>query len=153
MALESTFELEREYARRILAHALEMDPVECCGVIAGKDGRATKLFKAKNAEDSPFRYEIDSNELFQIHRELLKEDWDILAIYHSHTGTKAFPSPTDVRAAMYPDATYLIVSLRYMARPLLQAFRIVDEKVQKVTLHVSPVDSSVRRMVEETIDG
>lgn len=145
MELENSFRLEREYAREIMAHALELEPVECCGVIAGKDGRAIKIFKARNAEDSPFRYQIDSKDLLRIHREIEEREWDILAIYHSHTGTKAFPSPTDVRAAMYPEAIYLIVSLQYMARPELHAFRIIDDKIRSIRLRVSGVNTSVRR--------
>ena len=35
----------------------------------------------------------------------------MVAIYHSHTRSPAFPSRTDVELATWPDAAYLIVSL------------------------------------------
>ena len=52
--------------------------------------------------------------------------WDLLAIYHSHTLTPAYPSATDVRLAFYPEAHYVIVSLQEPDLPRVRAFRIVD---------------------------
>ena len=48
--------LERAYVDEMIAHAKADVPNECCGIIAGVDGRATKLYRAINAEASPYRY-------------------------------------------------------------------------------------------------
>ncbi len=117
----------------IVAHAREENPDECCGVIAGRDGTATRLFKAENAEHSPFRYNIGSRELLRIYREIDENDWDLLVIYHSHTHTPAYPSPTDLNLAGYPDAFYLLVSLA-AEPPDVRAYRIRDGAVSEEPL-------------------
>ena len=53
----------------IVAQAQEEAPNECCGIIAGKDGRATKLFQARHDEASPSRYTVDTDDLVRISRE------------------------------------------------------------------------------------
>jgi proteasome lid subunit RPN8/RPN11 len=121
--------LERRYLCEIIAHAGEEAPNECCGIIAGKDGQATRLFRAKNAEASPYRYTVEPKDLLRIFNECAENGWDFLAIYHSHTASEAYPSPTDVRLAFWPEAYYLIVSLKDAAAPAVRAFRILDGQV------------------------
>jgi proteasome lid subunit RPN8/RPN11 len=121
--------LEQSYLEEMIAHAREEAPNECCGIIAGKDGRATKLFRARNSEASPYRYNVDPKDLLRIFRECDENDWQFLAIYHSHTASEAYPSPTDVRLAFWPEAYYLLVSLEHADAPAVRAFRIEDGTV------------------------
>lgn len=121
--------LGQPYIDEMIAHAKEEAPDECCGIIAGKDGRPTKLYRATNAEHSPYRYSVDPKDLLRIHREVDERDEEFLVIYHSHTHTEAYPSPTDVRLASWPDAYYVLVSLMDDARPAVRAFRILDSTV------------------------
>jgi len=121
--------LETAYIDEMIAHAREDAPNECCGIIAGKDGRAVKLFRAKNTEASPWRYKVDDRDLLRIFNECSDNEWDFLAIYHSHTASPAYPSPTDVRLAMWPDAYYVLVSLEDAGNPAVRAFRIQDGQV------------------------
>ena len=114
------------FVDEMVKHAQEDAPNECCGIIAGEDGRAVKLFRAKNAEASPYRYNVEPKDLFRIFRECDGNDWDFLAIYHSHTASEAYPSPTDVRLAFWPEAYYVLVSLQDAANPVVRAFRILD---------------------------
>jgi len=46
-------------------------------------------------------------------------------VYHSHTHTDSYPSPTDVAQAPDPGWHYVIVSLKD-AEPVLRSFGIVD---------------------------
>lgn len=129
--------LPRPMVREIIAHALEDDPIECCGIIAGHKGQATKLYRAINAEASPYRFNVDSKDLFRIYKEIEANEWDVLAIYHSHTGSTAYPSPTDIKfAASWPEAHYIIVSLADITKPVLRAFRIRGGEVTKERLQV-----------------
>jgi proteasome lid subunit RPN8/RPN11 len=121
--------LERSYVDEMIAHAIEDAPNECCGIIAGKDGRATKLFRAINAEASPYRYSVEPKDLLRIFRECEDNGWQFLAIYHSHTASEAYPSPTDVRLAFWPEAYYILVSLADRDNPVVRAFRIIDGAV------------------------
>ena len=129
-------EIEKVFVDEMLAHAREDAPNECCGIIAGKDGRPAKLFRAANAEASPYRYNVDPKDLFRIHRECDENGWQFLILYHSHTASPAYPSPTDIRLAYWPECYYAIVSLQDPERPLVRAFRILDGDVNEEQLHL-----------------
>ena len=128
--------LDRTYVDEIIAHARADAPNECCGIIAGNDGHAEELYRAVNAEASPYRYNVDSKDLLRIYRDIDANNWDLLAIYHSHTHTEAYPSPTDVSLAAWPEAHYLIVSLEDESNPVLRSFRIEEGQVTEETLEV-----------------
>jgi proteasome lid subunit RPN8/RPN11 len=128
--------LPQAHVDEIIAHAREDAPNECCGIIAGNNGDATKLYRAINAEASPFRYSVDPKDLLRIYRDIESNDWDVLGIYHSHTHTEAYPSPTDVRLAAWPDAHYILVSLEDEASPVVRSFRILDGEIEEEELEV-----------------
>jgi proteasome lid subunit RPN8/RPN11 len=130
------FVLERRHSEEIISQAREEAPNECCGVLAGRDGRVAKLFRAVNGEKSPYRYNVDPHDLLRIYRECDTNGWDFLAIYHSHTHTEAYPSPTDVRLAAWPEALYIIVSLLDAESPSLRAFHIQDGRVSEEELRI-----------------
>lgn len=128
------FHLSREYQATIIAHAREACPNECCGLLVGKGGQIVKLYKLANAENSPLVYRLDPYEQLRIFQEMDDNDWELMAIYHSHVASPAYPSSRDVELAYYPEAVYLIVSLAEPARPEVRAFRIkegavVEEKI------------------------
>jgi len=123
--------LPRKFIDEMIAHALEDAPNECCGIIAGQDGRAVTLFRAQNSEASPYRYNVDPQDLFRIHRDCDENGWEFMVIYHSHTASEAYPSATDVRLAFWPEAYYVLVSLLDRASPVVRAFRIEDGRVSE----------------------
>jgi len=99
-------------------------PNECCGLLAGKDSRVTQIYKMTNTHHSPTNYLMDPREQFVAFKEMRKKSLELLAIYHSHPHTQAYPSMTDVRLAYYPEAFYLILSLENKTTPVLNAYRI-----------------------------
>ncbi len=117
----------------MVRHAREEAPNECCGLIGGADGAATTLYRARNAEASPLRYNLDPQDQFRIMREMEERGEDLAAIYHSHTHSPAYPSQTDINLATYPDSLYLIVSLAD-SREQLRGFRITDGEVKEADL-------------------
>ena len=129
--------LARSYVDEMIAHAREDAPNECCGIIAADEGAAKKLYRAVNAEASPYRYNVDPKDLLRIYHDLDDRGWDVMVIYHSHTHTEAYPSPTDTSLAAWPDAYYVIVSLEDEANPVVRAFRITDGKVTEEDLEIS----------------
>jgi len=102
----------------MLEHARAEAPNECCGLIGGRDGELTTLYRAQNSEGSPLRYNLDPRDQFRIVSEMEESGEELAAIYHSHTHSPAYPSQTDVNLAFYPDALYLIVSLVEGEEPL-----------------------------------
>lgn len=130
------FELEQRYVDEMIVHAREEYPNECCGVLAAGGGQVVRLFRAENAEKSPYRYNIDSRELLRIYKAIEDAGWELRGIYHSHTFTEAYPSPTDVRLAGWPDALYLLVSLQDPEKPELHGYYIREGQITEEPLRI-----------------
>ena len=121
----------------MIEHARRWAPLEACGLVAGRDGTATRFFPTENADRSPVRYTIPPLEILRITREIDRAGEELLAIFHSHPASEAYPSPTDVRLAFYPDSFYLILSLKDPERPVLRAFRIREGRISEHPIAVS----------------
>ena len=128
--------IERPLHDEMIAHALEDDTIECCGVLAGTDGSFHRLYRMTNVENSPYRFGWDSRELIKVWNEMEENGWEHRAVYHSHTHSEAYPSDTDVRLASWPEAYYIIISLVDKERPLTRAFQIVDGTISEEELQV-----------------
>jgi len=129
----------------IVAHARAEVPNEACGLIvgdaaAGDGGRALRWIPLRNAAASPYRYEIEPDDLLRVTIETDDADEVFWGIVHSHLASPARPSPTDLRQAHYPEALYVLVSLAPSeADPAtgvesVRAWRIVDGGVHEVEL-------------------
>ena len=129
-------ELSQAFYRDILAQAREEYPNEACGLIASEAGVPVRLFRMRNADESPVTYRLDPKEQLEVFNEMDDRGWDLFAIYHSHTGSEAYPSPTDVRLALYPEASYLLLSLSD-EEPVLRGFRILDGEITEHEVRVA----------------
>jgi proteasome lid subunit RPN8/RPN11 len=127
--------ISRQIHEELLAHAREDAPNECCGLIGGNNGVARTVYRARNAEASPLRYNLDPQDQFRIMTEMDERGEELSAIYHSHTASPAYPSQTDINLAAYPEALYLIVSLADGEKDL-RGYRIEDGEVTEVDLAV-----------------
>jgi [CysO sulfur-carrier protein]-S-L-cysteine hydrolase len=127
--------IPRSIYEELLEHAREEAPNECCGLIGGGNSEARTVYRARNAEASPLRYNLDPQDQFRIMTEMEEKGEELSAIYHSHTASAAYPSQTDINLAAYPDALYLIVSLAEDEEPL-RGFKIQNGGVSEVDLAV-----------------
>ena len=127
--------IPRRIYDELLQHAREEAPNECCGLIGGTDEVAKTVYRARNAEASPLRYNLDPQDQFRIMTEMDESGEELSAIYHSHTASPAYPSQTDVNLAAYPDTLYLIVSLADGEKDL-RGYTIKDGEVTEVDLAV-----------------
>lgn len=132
--------LTPELVEAIVDHARAEDPNEACGLIIGDrpaaaGGVALRFEATRNRAASPYRYEIHPDDLLRLTIATDDADEIFWAIVHSHVRSPAYPSPTDVSLAFYPDALYLLVSLE-ADQPALGAFRIVDGAIFPVELLV-----------------
>ncbi len=66
--------------------------------------------------------------MLRAYREAESRQVDVIGVFHSHTHTDAYPSPTDVRQAADPSWHYILVSLREIPS-VLRSYRIVDGEV------------------------
>ncbi len=110
----------------MIIHAEEVFPEEACGILSGKGERVSHIFKMTNVEHSPVSYLMDSREQFLVMKEMREKGLDMLGIYHSHTGSDAYPSSKDINLAFY-DVAYVIVSLARES-PVVKAYRIKEQK-------------------------
>jgi proteasome lid subunit RPN8/RPN11 len=113
-----------EILQEMLAHARREPHVECCGLLAGRDGVITVIFPATNALASATTYEIAPLELFAVFRTLRETGLTHLGQYHSHLSTENVPSPTDIEQAGYPEQAYFIVSPLVQNANPIRAFLI-----------------------------
>lgn len=127
MAIADGVRLPAPIRDEIIAHAREAGGVECCGLVAGRDGAATRVIRCANVAATPaVRYRIDPREQLAAFRAMDGAGEQLFAIYHSHPATTPYPSSTDRAEAFYPDAAYILVSLRAGA-PEMRAFRISSD--------------------------
>jgi [CysO sulfur-carrier protein]-S-L-cysteine hydrolase len=124
-----------ELIEEIVAHAREVAPEECCGVITGRDGEAIAVERAENEFAHRMRYRISAGEMFRIYKLADERGEEMLAFYHSHPRSEAYPSQTDINeAGGLPESLHLICSLSDPERPVVRAFSIRGSEVEEVGL-------------------
>ena len=135
------------FVQALIDQARAEVPNEACGLLIGSapaaDGGIALRYEAtRNKAASPYRYEIDPEDLYRISVAADDADEVIWGIVHSHTHTPAVPSPTDIGLAFYPDALYVLVSLSdeeadvASGAPSVRAWRIVAGAIHEVGLDV-----------------
>jgi proteasome lid subunit RPN8/RPN11 len=132
--MAESVKVRAEILNEMLAHARREPRIECCGLLAGRDGVVTAIFPATNSLSSATAYEIAPRELFELFRTLRDRELTHLGQYHSHLSTENVPSPTDIEQAGYPDHAYFIVSLRADAPKPVRAFSIRDGAVRELEI-------------------
>ncbi len=118
--------------RQMVAHCLECLPEEGCGLLGGTPdpAEATVCYPTRNVEASARLYRVDPLQHLRADRDAEARGLEIVGVFHSHTHTAAYPSPTDVAQAPDPGWHYVLVSLM-AAEPVVRSFRIVDGVVDE----------------------
>ncbi len=79
-------ELDTLFAKEIVEHGLREFPNEACGLIAGSDGSAVKVFAMRNMDASPMSYRLDPKEQLEVFVEgtvMVLDDYRRLSIVGS----------------------------------------------------------------------
>ena len=152
----SALKIPQQILDGMIAHARELDPFECCGLLAGtngavsrhyritntvaKDARAVAVFDGADVKQlghlsdstkAEVAYFMDPQEMLTAFKDMRQRNLELTVIYHSHTHSPAYPSTTDVGLAYYPDAAYLIISLEHKTAPDLRVYWIKDHQVAR----------------------
>ena len=123
----------------MIEHSKSEDPNECCGILAGTNGDISMLYKIRNASPSPYRYVMDPQEMLTSIQDADENGIDLVAFYHSHTHSPAYPSETDTRMAVesgWVDFCYVLVSLEDDDKPVVRFYvidsdgEVLDEETQ-----------------------
>ena len=127
--------LKREHIEAMVTHALEDAPIECCGMLAAIDGVVTSVRKARNAESSEYRFSIHGLESRDIEMSIDEAGEKLVGFYHSHTGSAAVPSPTDIRrmGPFYgPPYVHFVIGVKDRDEPEVRVWHIDGaEKIER----------------------
>ena len=130
--------------KKMIDHCIAGLPNEACGILAGKAGRVEKVYCLRNARPGPASYEMDPEEQFRVLKDIRREGLALAGIFHSHPSSPAYPSGIDVERAYwpgtlfpnYPEAVYVILSLRDRGTPVVKGFHISDGAVKEAGIDV-----------------
>jgi len=149
---------------RIVAHCLDALPLEACGLVAGvvevtpgmgagglarSDGDAEQhilgsvavvreVYPATNTSRSARLYTVEPLDLLRADRAAEAAGLTLIGVWHSHTNTPAYPSPTDVAQAPDAEWHYLLVSLSD-TEPVLRSYRIADGRAVEEEVLTGPL--------------
>ena len=121
----SVLKIPRKILDDMVAHALELDPFECCGILAGKEGLVCRLYRIKNVvsldgaenlssfdqakidhlkrlspqERAKIAFTMDMDDLSRAQKDIRANGLELQVVYHSHPHSSALPSITDIKIA------------------------------------------------------
>lgn len=127
-----TLHLPREVLEAVLQHARDASPAECCGAlvgVTGGDGAEIHLgmaLRLPNQEASAARYRVAPESLQEAEREAARVGFEVVGFYHSHGGSPATPSATDLELA-WPWYVYLIAGIG-AGEPPVRAWRLAEDR-------------------------
>jgi proteasome lid subunit RPN8/RPN11 len=128
--------IKKPFLEEMIKQCILGFPNEACGILSGSGGQIEKVYAMTNIEKSPATYFMDAKEQLKVIKEIRALGQEMLAIYHSHPDTQAYPSAHDVELALYPEASYIIISLESRDEPVVRSFKIVESKVKEEELKV-----------------
>lgn len=118
----------------LIAHAREGLPLEVCGILGGTGDTVRVMAPMTNADASGEHFTLEPREQFAVNRALRAQGLSILAIYHSHPASPAYPSSEDIRMAYTPGVSHVIISLADPAGAEIKSFLIANGQVEEERL-------------------
>ncbi len=121
----------------MVAHCLASYPEEGCGLITGDPATSVvdSVHAARNLAESAQLYTVDPGDYLRIDRAAERAGLAVIGVFHSHTHTDPYPSPTDVFQAPDPSWHYVLVSLRHEVASV-RSYRIVEGIVSEESIEV-----------------
>ena len=113
----------------LIQHAKEGFPLEVCGILGGTDDTISANYRMTNTDASNEHFMMDPKEQFSVVKDLRAKEFSMLAIYHSHPETPARPSEEDIKLALTPDVSYIIISLADPGKADMKSFKISNGDV------------------------
>jgi proteasome lid subunit RPN8/RPN11 len=120
----------------MVAHAREGFPLEVCGILGGSGEIVSMIYRMTNTDASNEHFMMEPKEQFAVVKDLRAKGLSMLSVYHSHPESPARPSEEDIKLALTPDVSYIIVSLADAAGPVVKSFKISNGSVENEALEV-----------------
>lgn len=126
----------RRAFNEMIGHAYDGYPLEACGLLVGRGDLVHRFVPCTNEAASARVYTIPPRELLRAERVAEDDGLEVIGVFHSHTHSEPYPSPTDVAQAPDPGWHYVIVSLKREA-PETRCYRIVGESIADTPIAIS----------------
>lgn len=120
----------------MIAHAKEGFPLEVCGILGGSGDSVSTIYRMTNTDASNEHFMMEPREQFTVVKDLRAKGLTMLAIYHSHPETPARPSEEDIRLALTPGVSFVIISLADPRKPVVKSYKIDQGKVEPEDIEV-----------------
>jgi proteasome lid subunit RPN8/RPN11 len=117
--------IRKDVLEKIVAHAVEDLPNECCGLLIGTADMVEDASRARNTRRSRTRFQVEPADHFAAIRRARAGGFEIIGAYHSHPSGPSGPSDTDRARLTDPTMFHVIVSLAHGTRTV-RAFRLTD---------------------------
>lgn len=121
----------------MVAHCLHALPYEGCGLIVGhaSTGEVDRIVGTANVANSARLYSVDPLAHLKADRAAEQDGLAVMGVFHSHTHTDPYPSPTDVAQAPDPSWHYVLISLRDEIAST-RSYRIIGGEIHEETIVV-----------------
>ena len=106
----------------MILHVRSVYPEEGCGLLGGTDALACRHVAVPNVLHSASAYRMAPAAQVAAMSALEEAGEQLLALYHSHPGGPAWPSPRDVAEVTYPEAVMIII-----ASPLAELPELIEK--------------------------
>jgi [CysO sulfur-carrier protein]-S-L-cysteine hydrolase len=145
----SALKIPQQILNEMIAHARELAPYECCGLLAGKDGGVTHHYRIKNIvaqegaeelssfdeakashlkrlspqERAEIAFIMDMYDFSLAKKDMRAQGTELQIVYHSHPHSPARPSVTDIKIATEYEDIWGKINL---AEPLYMILSLQD---------------------------
>jgi len=102
----------------------------------GGPARVVRGYPTANAAASSRVFTVEPRDLRRADRDAESRGAELIGVWHSHTDTEAYPSPTDIAQAPDPAWHYVIISLRDL-EPVLRSYRVVEGTVTEEQVEIT----------------
>jgi len=120
----------------LIAHAREGFPLEVCGILGGTYDTVSAIYRMTNTDASNEHFMMEPQEQFRVVKDLRAKGLSMLAIYHSHPETPARPSQEDIKLALTPMVSYVIISLADPSDPDVKSYKIHSGNVEPEPIEI-----------------
>jgi proteasome lid subunit RPN8/RPN11 len=120
----------------LIAHAKEGFPLEVCGILGGTGESVSAMYRMTNTDASNEHFMMDPREQFTVVKDLRAKGLTMLAIYHSHPESPARPSQEDIKLALTPGVSHIIISLADPLQPAVKSCKIDQGNVLSEVMEV-----------------
>lgn len=113
------------------AEAWRVYPNEACGVLLGEPGgdEVVRFVPIANEADSTRVFTLDGREFAKATLRADREGLDVIGVFHSHTHTAGYPSPTDEDEAhkpLVPPTWHWVIASLGWGHPEVHSYRVAE---------------------------